>query len=88
MNYSTCRIGQLNRCNSTGCEWKKVFQGYCQLTPTNVETNFRKSKEKEFKTIEKIKILNTPILVKEITAENIFQLPKQDDWIKKIKVKL
>ena len=88
MNYETCRIGQLSRCNSTGCEWKKVFQGYCHLRPTNVEINFRKSREKEEKKIEKIKIYNTPIIVKEVVAENSFTILKKDDWIKKIKVKL
>lgn len=88
MNYEKCRIGQLDRCNLTGCEWKKIFQGYCWLTPTNVEINFRKSREKEEKKVEKIKIYNIPINVKEVIVENTFKVLRQDDWIKKIKVKL
>ena len=87
MEYQWCRIGQLDRCNSTGCEWKKVFQGYCNLIPTNVEINFRKSREKvaEEKSFKQVKVQNFELLNE---SKNEFKIVSQDDWINKIKVKL
>ncbi len=82
LNYEFCKIGQLSRCNETGCEWKKIFGGYCWLRPTQKECNFRKSKEK----IEVKNIKPNFVFVKE--EPNEFKTAKQDEWIKKIKVKL
>jgi len=66
-----CRIGQKDRCKDTGCEWKKVFNHYCNLRPPEVKIKIAVSK--------KDKIKEGDNFIDEI------KIPSQDDWIKKIK---
>ena len=60
-----CRIGQPDRCGSTGCEWKKVFGYFCSNT-VRVDNEVEKYKNKEaIKTLEKNKIKTNKKLTEE-----------------------
>lgn len=106
-----CKIGQDNRCTTTGCEWLKVFGIHCIDQPINnidVKNFYKKNNEikpiyvpsydtssfvrrKKSKPIEIKNILieeNKKLNLQEVKPENKFKLASQDDWIKKIKVKL
>lgn len=80
MEINDCRIGQAQRCCSTGCEWRKAFglrKSTLKCTPGH-----------PIKIKEKTKIDNTTTSFKKVSNENTFKILKQDDWLKKIKVKL
>jgi len=83
LNYP-CKIGQESRCKSTGCEWKKAFNGYCGFRPSSLEIEFRERiKKVEFKP-QNIKV-NFEIINEE---NNPLRVLNKDNWISKIKVKL
>ncbi len=41
-----CRIGQKNRCDATGCEWKKVFGQKCSVSLSKTEERYFTTKIK------------------------------------------
>jgi hypothetical protein len=70
-----CRIGQGQRCCSSGCEWKKAFKHYCWLR----QPEFKHEVKKENDFFSKITVEHKDELTSKITTQS------QDDWIKKIK---
>lgn len=87
MNYSTCRIGQATQCESKGCcEWLRVFGASCACGSRGSAPDLTVKKE----IFQQVPIKKKKVPVFELVNENKneFQIPKQDDWIKKIKVKL
>jgi hypothetical protein len=68
-----CRIGQKERCEATGCEWKKHFNHNCWLRPPEVKIKIIVPKTK------KTNLKEEEVLINKIKT------PSQDDWIKKIK---
>lgn len=82
MNISECRIGQVERCSSTGCEWRKAFGLRSSTIKCTPGYPIKKVEEKSFKQtkVENFESVNE--------SKNEFKIASQDDWIKKIKVKL
>lgn len=82
MDISECRIGQVQRCSLTGCEWRKAFGLRKSIIKCTSGYPIKKVEEKSFK---QVKVENFSLVGE---SKNEFKSPKQDDWIKKIKVKL
>jgi len=90
--HEGCRIGQKDRCGSTGCEWKKVFGNSCSVIDKpeikfvpaeDIKPFFTKKKKKK-----KVKVINNIVMIKktkEIDFSNKITIAEQDNWIKKIK---
>ena len=61
-----CSIGQIERCRSTGCEWKKAFHEHCSTRKPELKV------EKQQLKVEKqqvIKIASTDDWIKKIRVK-------------------
>ncbi len=101
MQIERCTIGQLERCRSTGCEWKKSFHHYCwhreqvpiKSVKVNEPNNFTMSKKKkkgrvvkEEKKYTEIKQPQTNVAdKKEKDFFDKITTAKPDPWLSKIK---
>jgi hypothetical protein len=97
-----CSIGQIERCRTTGCEWKKAFHEHCSTRkPVEIKfvpaedtkpffSNRKKSKKKGRVVKDEVKYIEInakPVKKEPVRQQKTIKVASTDDWIKKIKVK-
>jgi len=96
-----CRIGQQDRCDKTGCEWRKCFGNSCSVVDKpeikfvpaeDIEPFYNRRRKKgrvvkDEKKYTEIKKVVEPTLTTKPKELDFTKIKtaSQDDWLKKIK---